>query len=266
MVTSAGVRSPAQIARRLRLLPLVARNVRNWPVFMYHYALGFVPDAAYEFRNGARLRIGRGVDHVPIIEIFFRRDYGTPPDDAVIVDLGANIGVFSIYATATAHKARVYAYEPMPEFHRLMLENVRLNGCADAITCFRCGVAGEAEDRELYLGGTDLFFPTLIPPRAGAAAARARVPCTTLDDVLEVNRLPRVDLLKMDIEGAEYEVLYRARACFDRIREIRMEYHHVDRDERNVGHLKRFLTERGYRISYERANTPTHGTLWAARR
>jgi len=114
------VRSPGKLARRLRLLPLVARDVENWPAFMYHYALGFVPTRAYEFRNGARLKIGRGVDHVPIIEIFLRRDYGTPPDDAVIVDLGANIGVFSIYATATARNARVYAYPPSTSCYRRM--------------------------------------------------------------------------------------------------------------------------------------------------
>ena len=264
-MTGANVRSPVRVIRRLKLLPLVARHVANWPAFMYHYALGFVPTRAYEFRNGARLKIERGVDHVPIIEIFLRRDYGTPLDDAVIVDLGANIGVFSIYATATARNARVYAYEPMPTFYRLLQENVRLNGRTDAITCFNDGVAGETADRELYLGGASVFFPTLIPPQAQASATRTRIRCTTLDAILDANDLRRVDLLKMDIEGAEYEVLYRARACFDRIREIRMEYHDVDRKEQNVDSLKGFLTAHGYRISHERASTPTNGTLWAVR-
>jgi len=143
---------------------------------------------------------------------------------------------------------------------------VRLNGRTDAITCFTDGVAGENADRDLYLGSASVFFPTLIPPPGQASATRTRVRCTTLDSILDANDLRRVDLLKMDIEGAEYEVLYRARACFDRILEIRMEYHDIDRTEQNVDSLKRFLTAHGYRISRERASTPTNGTLWAVRR
>ena len=262
----ANVRSPAKIARRLKLWPLAARVVENWPSFMYHYALGSVPAGAYEFRNGARIQIGRGVDHVPIIEIFLRQDYGTPPDDAVIVDLGAHIGVFAIYAAVTARNARVYAYEPMASFYRLMQDNVRLNCRADAISGFNCAVAGASTDRELYLGGTRFFFPTLIAPEGAESAARTPVRCTTLDDIVAVNALSRVDLLKIDIEGAEYEVLYRARGCFEQIHEIRMEYHTIDGAERNVEGLKRFLTGRGYRITHERANTPTNGNLWAVRR
>lgn len=263
---TASVRSPAKIARRLKLWPLAARLVENWPAFMYHYALGSVPAGAYAFRNGARIKIGRGVDHAPIVEVFLRQDYGRPPDDAVIVDLGASIGVYAIYAAVTARNARVYAYEPMRSFYELMQENVRLNGRVDTITCFNCAVAGTAAERDLFHGGPGLFFPTLIVPERGATAGRTPVPCTTLDDVLASNGLSGVDLLKIDIEGAEYEVLYGAQACLERIREIRMEYHTVDGVGHDVESLKQFLTRRGYRITRERANTMTNGTLWATRR
>jgi len=260
-------RSPAKVARRLKLLPLVVRQVKNWPAFMYHYALGFVPARVYRFRNGAALKIGRGVDHVPIIEVFLRRHYGTPPDDAVIVDLGASIGVFSIFAVATTRNARVYAYEPMPDFYRLMQENIQLNGQAEAIKCFNYAVAHEATDRELFIGGTNFCFPTLIAPEGAHSAARTqRVHCTTLAAILDANQLAQVDLLKMDIEGAEYEILYHTpSAYFARIKEIRMEYHNLDSDQQNVESLKRFLAAQGYRVTYEEANTPTNGNLWARR-
>jgi FkbM family methyltransferase len=248
----------------LKLLPAVARVVANWPLFMYHYALGSVPARPYAFRNGARIQIGRGVDHAPIVEIFVRRDYGVLAGQSVVVDLGANIGVFAIYAALGASRARVYAYEASPSLYRLLRENVRLNDREHSIACYQCAVAGEAADRELYLEGADVFFPTLVPPAAGAAA-RVQVRCTTLDEILARQGLAQVDLLKIDIEGAEYEVLYGAGDALEGVREIRMEYHTLDATERNVGALTRFLTGRGYRITRQRADTTAYGNLWAAK-
>ena len=101
---STGFRSPAKIARRLRILPLALKHVRNWAAFVFHYALGLIPRRPYRFRNGASVRIERALDHVPLIEIFLRQDYGRVTDGGVILDLGANIGAFSIYAAT--HRAR----------------------------------------------------------------------------------------------------------------------------------------------------------------
>jgi FkbM family methyltransferase len=262
-------RSPAKVARRLKLLPEVARHVKNWPSFMWHYALGLVPEKPYRFRNGARLKIGRGVDHVPVIEIFFREDYGAMPSDAVIVDLGASVGVFSVYAAATSRNSRIYAYEPMPDSYRLAQENVRINGQEQAIRCFNHAVGGEAGARDLYVAGTDFFFPTLLGPDdtgGNAQAEHISVHCTTLAEIIEANGLDRIDMLKMDIEGAEYEFLYGAPArCFERIGEIRMEYHDLDGERRNVDSLKRFLEERGFQVTHEQAVSATNGNLWARR-
>jgi len=108
------VRSPRKVVRRLRILPLARREVRSWPRFMAGYALGVVPRRPYAFRNGVRLRIGRGVDHVPIIETFLRRDYGAVRAGATVLDLGSSTGVFAVYAAATAPGARIVAYEPCP--------------------------------------------------------------------------------------------------------------------------------------------------------
>jgi FkbM family methyltransferase len=261
---AASFRSPSKVARRLKLTPLVSTALQNWPSFMYNYALGLTPRAPYRFRNGARLQIGRGVDHVPIIEIFLRHDYGEIPDDAVIVDLGASIGVFSIYAATTARDVRLYAYEPMPEAFELMQLNVRLNGLENAVTCFNLAVARDSAVRELFAPEGALHFPTLVPPRRAGRAVSAKVQCTTLASILDSNSFARVDLLKMDIEGAEYETLYgTAPGYFERIREIRMEYHDLDVDRRNARRLKDFLISQRYRITREQGISTTNGNLWA---
>jgi FkbM family methyltransferase len=261
-------RTPAKIARRLKMLPEVRRHVSNWPRFLLNYAWGNVSQKPYRFRNGAKLRIGRGVDHVPVIEIFFRKDYGDIPSDSVIVDLGASVGVFSVYAASTARNVRIYAYEPMPASFALVEENVRLNGKERSVTAFNYAVGGEAGPRDLFIAGTDFFFPTLLGPsqQGNGDAKHITVHCTTLEEILTANKLDRVDLLKMDIEGAEYEFFYKAPAsAFAKVREIRMEYHNLDEQERNLEAMKRFLTGQGFKVVKEWANTPTNGNLWVRR-
>jgi FkbM family methyltransferase len=234
---------------------------------MYNYALGIVPAQPYIFRNGARVRIARGVDHVPIIEVFLKQDYGSIPRDSVIIDLGASIGVFSIYAAASSTGSRIYAYEPMPAFYHLLRENVRLNRTGGRIRCFNIAAAGRAQTRTLYVSGTHFQFPTCVRPEEPEPSQQLSVPCITLAEILESNQLERVDLLKMDIEGSEYEVLYETTASvFARIREIRMEYHNLGSNGRNAPELQKFLTHRGYAITYWHATSDANGNLWASRR
>jgi hypothetical protein len=94
------------------------------------------------------------------------------------------------------------------------------------------------------------------------------VPCVTLAGILRSNGLERVDLLKMDCEGAEYEIFYEAPAsCFEAIREIRMEYHNLPDPRCNVTDLTAFFLERGYTItrSEPTPGNPSIGNLWARR-
>jgi FkbM family methyltransferase len=259
-----GFRSPSRIARRLRLTPLVARHVRNWPRFMVNYAWGAVPGSPYAFRNGARLQIGRGVDHVPIIEIFLRQEYGEVDDGAVILDIGANIGTFSVYAGRSARAVTIYAYEPTAEFFALLQDNIRLNGLAGAVRCFNLAVAGETRVRQLALESRTLSFPTLLPSTSDRVTRTVDVQATSLADILDANALERVDLLKMDCEGAEYEILYSTPDRYlARVREIRMEYHQLPAERCNRDALATFLQSRGYQITMTTPAAQTSGNLWA---
>ena len=259
-------RSPGKIARRLKCLPLAIKKIRNWPTFIFCYALGLRPKRAYLFRNGAQLMITRGVDHVPILEIFLNEDYGVIPDDSIVLDLGAHIGVFTIYATTTARNVVVYAYEPNPDSGKALRANVRLNQRNQTVHCFDAAVALETGPRKLYPGGGQFFFPSLVGATKGEDREQIVVPCVTLTEIMESNHLGHVDLLKMDCEGAEYEILYSTPPShLERIAEIRMEYHNLDSDERHLEGLKRFFTGNGFTVTHLKPISGTNGTLWAKR-
>jgi len=257
-------RSPSKIAKRFKYLPAIFSGVKNWPQFMRNYAWGIKPEGPYILRNGAQLKINRALDHVPIIEVFLREDYGQIPDNSTILDLGASTGVFSIYAATNARNVKIFAYEPLKSFYELMLENVSANRQENNIRCFNLAVAADGRPRRLFIEGTAFFFPTLVGAPNDEQLCAIEVSCTTLAEIIESNELETVDLLKMDCEGAEYEILYQASdSCFHHIKEIRMEYHNLDQDGRNVESLKEFLIKHAYVITHLRANSLTNGSLWA---
>src|SRR5262249_53466547 len=89
------------------------------------------------------------------------------------------------------------------------------------------------------------------------------VDCIGLKDVLNNNRLSRVNLLKINAEGAEYEILYSApKECFDKIDEIRLEYHEHKSDKYNLEGLKSFLEGFGYVTTHLYRHTDHEGFLW----
>ena len=84
---------------------------------------------------------------------------------------------------------------------------------------------------------------------------------------MESNGLDRIDLLKMDCEGAEYEILYSCSSIhLGRISEIRMEYHDLDADQQRVEALARWLEGNGFVVTRLRQTSETNGNLWAQRR
>jgi FkbM family methyltransferase len=181
--------------------------------------------ATVHLRNGMSFTLEEFYDIETLWQVWFRRVYRVRDSDRAIVDAGANIGLFSAYAAAQAPESRVWAIEPFPAtFQRLELA-VRRNGLAGRVECSCLALAREKGERGMSPSGTASELNYLLPA-GGAAEGTVPVPALTLADFLDGNNLDRVDLLKMDIEGSEYEVLGAAsRDTLRRIGRLDLEYH-----------------------------------------
>jgi FkbM family methyltransferase len=98
----------------------------------------------------------------------------------------------------------VHAFEPNPSTFDLLRRNLAAQ--PERLRCTRAAVAGAAGSRRLALA-EDSAANTIDPSRATDASADVTVTSITLGEALERAGFPHVDVLKMDIEGAEYEVL-----------------------------------------------------------
>lgn len=118
----------------------------------------------------------------------------------VVLDIGANIGYYTlIFAKCVGPQGRVVAFEPEPGNFSLLQENVAANGYRN-VSLFRLAVSDRAGRARLYLDGENAGDSRMYDSHDGRPSVD--VETVRLDDHLG-SSLGRIDLIKMDIQGAE---------------------------------------------------------------
>jgi FkbM family methyltransferase len=250
--------------RHARYIPRIIARVRNWPQFLMTYMRLSDRAAIYHLRRGDTRIIARsGVDVSTIAVIFIKEDYGPDVEGEVIVDVGANIGVFALFAAADS-AARIYAYEPVGTTYGQLRHNVELNDLAGRVKTFNLGVTGRSERRAIHVSPHGSPFSSLY---GGDGAATEEIDCVGLEAVFTENGIDRCDLLKLDCEGAEFEILYGAPDnVLNRVRRICVEYHEqADHPDFRGSALVEHLARHGFRLTDAVRDQGSCGTLWLAR-
>jgi FkbM family methyltransferase len=218
-------------------------------------------------RSGETLLLAEPLDLVIFWLVFVRRHYPVNPSDRVIVDVGANIGIFTIYAARQAPHAKIIAIEPFPETCLRLQKHVESNHIADRVLVLNCAVDeksgwGEMDSAEgipsQYRRIASDATTMLNARHRGAAALKkvAGVPVNTktLADVLEMAHADTVDLMKMNIHGAEYGVLMNApSSVLQHFRRIALQHHELPASARmGKGQLFSYLGKNGFHLVYDR--------------
>jgi FkbM family methyltransferase len=175
-------------------------------------------------------------------------------DNSVVIDIGANIGVFSVKATSFAKNVKVISYEPFPGNFEVLSENIKLNKLEGVISPYRKAVAGKRGELELFFSPNDSGDVSLRKQEQKGQSQSIKVPAITLEDVFRENKIQVCDFLKMDCEGAEEEIfLNTPKELFSRIKSITLEWHY-NLNKMTIGEFGRFLEDAGYKFKY---NPPT---------
>lgn len=121
------------------------------------------------------------------------------------VDVGANAGIYSLTAAAAVGSGgHVLAIEPNPVVLNRLLFNALQNGFESVIAAEQSGVSDVVGQFDLVLDESNLGGSSLVTARSDKSIS---VPCHTLLDIVQRHRFPRIDAMKMDIEGAEDRAL-----------------------------------------------------------
>lgn len=127
--------------------------------------------------------------------------------DSIFLDIGANLGVFSLRMAPLVKNGKVFAFEPNPKIRNLFTQSVHLNGMSDTISIFEVGASDC--DKTVFLsienshaGGaavTENYVPNDVK------LSQLTIEVRRLDGVL--SEIPRFDIAKIDVEGHELSVL-----------------------------------------------------------
>ncbi len=208
-------------------------------------------------------------------------------DGAIVIDIGANIGLFSLFVMSQSRNSTIYAFEPSPIAYDVLKRNCEAYG-SNAHT-FQCGVSGRSgdakftfydnssvfsgfyannsEDRkalETIVRGAlkkeigapdkalDNYTDELITDRLRSQTYSCRI--MSVSDIIRENKIEKVHLLKIDAEKSELDIIKGIdERDWPLIEQIVVEVH--DRTKQALIQIERLLTEKGYSCAIEQEQT-----------
>lgn len=206
-----------------------------------------------EVEGGARFKVRVNTSDVLVIwEVWKAKIYDDVRlpigEQDIVVDIGAHIGVFAVRAARLAHSGRVYAYEPSSNNFAILAENRQLNGASNLQIDNRA-ISDRRGKMALYMPGGNGALGSLLQE---TNSPKEMVEATTLTDIIAEHSIERIDYLKVDVEGSEYDILFHClEETLARVRGAVIEYHEFEGDKRNHRDLVQLLKSHGFKVTVE---------------
>lgn len=125
-------------------------------------------------------------------------------EDDVFLDVGANIGIYSLVAASKITKGKIYAFEPSPASLSRLYENILLNNLTSVISVSKKVVSDKVGFHHFTINNTpDYNHISYLDEKSGTI----KIPAVSLDYFINKKKLSRIKLIKIDVEGAELLVL-----------------------------------------------------------
>jgi FkbM family methyltransferase len=136
------------------------------------------------------------------------------PEGAVVYDIGANVGYYSLMAAVLAGpKGHVYAFEPLPRNVNFLRRHVAINKMEDLITVLDVAISDQSGEAAFDLGASTSMGHL-------AESGEIKVKQVKLDELVAAGEVRPPDYMKIDVEGAEAEVLSGAMTLLEKYRPI----------------------------------------------
>lgn len=207
----------------------------------------------YFFRAGSMDR--NVIKEVWAKNIYTKHNYDIQEND-VVFDIGGHIGAFSVLAASKAINGKVFAFEPMKDNYEILLSNIKLNLFTNIIS-ENVAVSKDNGIRSFYISshktsskvgyntGGHSFFPSK------KSGEKIDVKTVTLETLMKKYNVEHINYLKLDTEGAEYDILFGAsKETLQKIEKIVMELHPFGENTKDK--MLDFLQKNGFKNTVDK--------------
>ena len=212
-------------------------------------------------RIGVNLEYSFNKSEISIFQAIFEKreyaDYFPFYEEINVIDIGAHYGYFSIFAHLNSAKnSKIIAVEPNKANFEMLTKNI-VDSNSEKIIKINSAIGGKAKMSKLFVG--DNVNHSLLEDYSLLSEDKGfeEVQIMTLEEIIVENDLERIDFLKLDCEGAEYDILNKLpKHIFDKIITISMEFHDL-KDRRFTGDtILKILNKNNFKIvKYEYEET-----------
>lgn len=208
-------------------------------------------------KNGLKFIVrARTMDKSVLKEVWLRNIYNkygiTVEKGDTVIDIGGHIGLFSVYAAEMSQTGKVYAFEPFKDnFKRL--ENHKLINKKDNLFVYNKGISDKEGIQTLYLSPDNNTGGHSLHPENSENVNKVEIETIRLNDFCTKENIDRIHFLKLDCEGAEYEILFSDETILQKVDKIIMECHPFQ--EKTVDHMIELLERNNFTVIRELNNT-----------
>jgi FkbM family methyltransferase len=170
------------------------------------------------------LRKGKYMDQSILSNTFETKEInslnGIINPDMNVIDVGANIGFYTLFFASIVKNGNIFAFEPIESFYKRLTEVININNIQNVI-CEKLIVSDSCSEIDIFLGDCS----ARIHPEDNIRwdfSKKEKVKSTTLDNYIDSKNIDKIDFIKIDVDGHEIEVLNGAKNSLNKFSPIMM--------------------------------------------
>lgn len=234
---------------KLKILFKSRKIFKNWYIYpKIYFKLTKKEYAIFETKFGQKIKIRvnstdlMALTHVWLIEEYAKKNFDIKSCDTVI-DVGAHIGLFTLYASQSCKIGNIYSYEPVKENFEILKENMNINNLKN-VKIFNLAVSNSNSTITLFMNNDESGHSMF-----SESSENIIVKSTSLMKIFDDNKIKECNFLKLDCEGAEYEIIEKLPSTyFEMIEKIIIEYHMVDSHPELLEKLQNKLSANNFKF------------------
>jgi len=235
---------------KIKLFIQIIKVLKNWYVVPSIYLKR--TDKEFETlitRTGIKIKIRiNSTDLMAFTHVWIIKEYSKPGfeinDKDIVIDVGAHIGLFSLFASQFCKKGKIFSFEPIKENFELLKKNIEINEITN-ITFFNEAISDKTSKMTLYQNEDEAGHSKFVK-----TSKSMEVNSKSFKEFLDERKIDSYDLLKLDCEGSEYEIIESLPPnYFEKLKKIIIEYHLADTEPDLIKNLKLKLVNLSYKIS-----------------